>query len=342
MTRAGALGRRRGAATQGQAMLLRRVFAAAACASHAQNLFAAAEGCSVSVAGLSYNLCPLAVDVSLCKPGATNDVMTCYNVGILRNVLSPCQGIPSPAVENLKTSLGLGCRVLGKLENPIIGPLGFGQGVMVTYTDGDPCGESGMKWSSSIKVVCDPNAVEPRLESAATDSKCNYAFTVVSRYGCPMPAAAASLPQMGMGLRGPPAGQPRYSLEGEIEEHVHGLSCPSNLLSMLLMIAAVYLGAGSYYKMQVMGITEFPDFIPHIGFWLGYPSLVMDGIDWASLMLTNGAIRLTGGEARTTTQWRERAQPHADRRNAHRDTFAFFVPPPEPKFKATAGASSAS
>merc|ERR1719213_1527430 len=106
---------------------------------------------------------------------------------------------------------------------------------------------------------------------------------------------------------------------------------PTQTLTWLLTLAVVYLVLGWYYKSQVLGLTRFPDFIPHIGFWQSYPGLVRDGVKLCVSQVTGGDVSSSagGGGAPAAGPWAEKTRPHKDKRNAERDTFAYFIPPEE-------------
>lgn len=97
-------------------------------------------------------------------------------------------------------------------------------------------------------------------------------------------------------------------------EHLGKHGVGSGMLLDILMIALVYLGVGSAYKYQTMGARGI-DMIPHIGFWMEYPKLVSDGMNY-SMMIVGGWIgqpSLKGGGG---------YQPVG----SDRDTFSHFEP----------------
>jgi len=70
----------------------------------------------------------------------------------------------------------------------------------------------------------------------------------------------------------------------------------------VIIFAIIYLLVGSFIKYQMMGASGI-NIIPHVGFWLDYPQLVLDGVTY-SRMLLDGAMgkparrdfeELTGG-----------------------------------------------
>jgi len=67
-------------------------------------------------------------------------------------------------------------------------------------------------------------------------------------------------------------------------EHLGRHGVGSGMLLDVLMIALVYLGVGSAYKYQTMGSRGI-DMIPHVGFWMEYPTLVSDGVKYAIMVV---------------------------------------------------------
>merc|ERR1712087_342289 len=67
-------------------------------------------------------------------------------------------------------------------------------------------------------------------------------------------------------------------------EHIDKPGVASMLLRSALMVAMLYVGIGSAIKYQSMGARGI-DMIPHLGFWLEYPSLVVDGIAYAQFVI---------------------------------------------------------
>jgi len=68
-------------------------------------------------------------------------------------------------------------------------------------------------------------------------------------------------------------------------EHIGTHGAAETLLRGIIMIGIVYLGAGCFYKYQSMGATGM-DMIPHLGFWREYPSLVVDGVKYAIVLVS--------------------------------------------------------
>mmetsp|Transcript_117393 Transcript_117393/g.191088 ORF Transcript_117393/g.191088 Transcript_117393/m.191088 type:complete len:367 (-) Transcript_117393:73-1173(-) len=96
-------------------------------------------------------------------------------------------------------------------------------------------------------------------------------------------------------------------------EHLGNRGNAQTLLRHLIEIALIYLALGALYKNQVLGASGM-DMIPHISFWMEYPQLVMDGVNYAKLFLTGSA---GGGNFGGGFEPLGRAE---------RDTFAQFEP----------------
>jgi len=71
-------------------------------------------------------------------------------------------------------------------------------------------------------------------------------------------------------------------------EHITEYGKASALLRGFILYALFYLGVGSFIKYQAMGARGL-DMIPHIGFWVGFPSLVNDGIIY-TMMIVSGFL----------------------------------------------------
>jgi hypothetical protein len=67
-------------------------------------------------------------------------------------------------------------------------------------------------------------------------------------------------------------------------EHITDKHSSSDLLRHIMEISLVYLLIGVVYKHQALGATGV-DMIPHIGFWMEYPKLVMDGFEHSKVVL---------------------------------------------------------
>lgn len=258
----------------------------------------AAEDCKVSTPDWTYDLCPLnqEPDLSFCKPGGFEGTQACYLLATARAAQVPCPGVQGAVVETLSTGLGQGCRVLGQLQGRTVTPDPGGGGASWTYGIGDSCGK-GSHWTTTVRLLCDRHATGPaKLVGVQATGQCTYTFDLVSQYACPT--------ELGLLVR---------------TEHAFGH--PTVVLILLLVVAAAYLAAGSYYKAQVLGFVSFPDYIPHIGFWRAYPGLVLDGVKYASSMISGGSTPSFAEEQRCLS-----GQHHTDRTNVFRDTFSNFVP----------------
>lgn len=110
-------------------------------------------------------------------------------------------------------------------------------------------------------------------------------------------------------------------------EHLDHTGVCSTLLRGVLMAAAVYLVGGSLYKNQALGASGL-DMIPHIGFWMEYPSLVHDGVRYAAsfcsdLLSSGGPVGLLMGSHDEASG---AGGVFGRRRGPDRDTFANFEP----------------
>jgi len=96
-------------------------------------------------------------------------------------------------------------------------------------------------------------------------------------------------------------------------ENINRPGVASALLRGVFMCALLYLGVGCLYKYQNMGSRGI-DMIPHIGFWMEYPQLVLDGIQYSMAFLTGlvGQPRSSGFQSVGGV--------------SDRDTFAHFEP----------------
>ncbi|CAK9047408.1 unnamed protein product [Durusdinium trenchii] len=64
-------------------------------------------------------------------------------------------------------------------------------------------------------------------------------------------------------------------------EHIDHYGAASGLLRGIIEVAIVYLVCGAIYNYQMQGARGI-HLIPHVGFWMNYPSLVMDGVKYAT------------------------------------------------------------
>jgi len=99
-------------------------------------------------------------------------------------------------------------------------------------------------------------------------------------------------------------------------EHLDHRGAASDLLRGLIIVAVVYFCVGSAYKHHALGAQGL-DMIPHVGFWVEYPNLVMDGVKYASAFITE----LIGGRPASPM-----GMPGGSLAGADRDTFANFTP----------------
>lgn len=101
-------------------------------------------------------------------------------------------------------------------------------------------------------------------------------------------------------------------------EHLGNRYVATELLRSVLLLAFAYLACGCAYKYQAMGARGM-DMIPNIGFWMEYPKLVADGVQYA--MITGGELLGTGGAGRY-----QASPPPGFSSRADRDSFANFEP----------------
>lgn len=101
-------------------------------------------------------------------------------------------------------------------------------------------------------------------------------------------------------------------------EHIDHYGAATGLLRGIIEVGVVYLICGAIYNYQAKGARGI-QLIPHVGFWMDYPALVMDGVQYAMQLVSQH----TGQSA-----------PHSFSESggfqtlgaAERDTFANFEP----------------
>ncbi|CAE8680408.1 unnamed protein product [Polarella glacialis] len=91
--------------------------------------------------------------------------------------------------------------------------------------------------------------------------------------------------EMGRGL---PGVQSELSRDVYLAEHLSNQFAASDLLRTVVIFGVIYLAVGSFIKYQTNGASGI-NMIPHVGFWVEYPALVVDGIAY-SKMLLDGAM----------------------------------------------------
>lgn len=101
-------------------------------------------------------------------------------------------------------------------------------------------------------------------------------------------------------------------------EHLEDRHVAAELFRSIVLLLAVYFGGGSLYKYSALGATGM-DAIPHVGFWMEYPSLVNDGVTYFK-MLVNECM---GGRPSGAGDSMGR---QAGGHGADRDTFSTFEP----------------
>lgn len=108
-------------------------------------------------------------------------------------------------------------------------------------------------------------------------------------------------------------------------ENIERRDAASGLLRGALELGIVYLIVGCVYKSQVLGAKGI-EMIPHIGFWMEYPQLVTDGIQY-TLQLAAGMFggQVPGGGMLGAGSGRSGFEP-IGKRGTDRDTFGNFEP----------------
>lgn len=104
-------------------------------------------------------------------------------------------------------------------------------------------------------------------------------------------------------------------------EHLENYGMATSMLRGILELAAIYLIVGCGYKYYATGAVGM-DMIPHISFWMEYPALMMDGVQYAKNAFGAGdgfASGASGGGA-------SRAGFEPIRSSSERDSFASFEP----------------
>jgi hypothetical protein len=103
-------------------------------------------------------------------------------------------------------------------------------------------------------------------------------------------------------------------------EHLEERDAAATLLRNVIEIAVVYLIIGVAYKHQALGARGV-DMIPHIGFWMEYPQLVRDGIEYTRQLAGDVVGMDFSSEARTYAGGGFEPMGRGER-----DTFAHFEP----------------
>lgn len=104
-------------------------------------------------------------------------------------------------------------------------------------------------------------------------------------------------------------------------EHITQRNSATNLMRGILGFGAIYLIVGSAMKYNMEGARGI-DMLPHIGFWMEYPKLVMDGVQYSKMIAytymgqSPGGISYSGSAGFTEI-------------GAERDTFSTFQPSKE-------------
>jgi len=127
-----------------------------------------------------------------------------------------------------------------------------GQGVQITYSDGDDCILGS--WQSVVTVKCDPNADGVGEIVEADSGECWYRIAINSKYGCGKDVSDGS----------DGSGDP-----GETAALV--------ILLVLLFCVIGYFAIGVVYQMKVKDAATPREYIIHNEFWCALPSLIKDG-----------------------------------------------------------------
>ncbi|CAJ1398809.1 unnamed protein product [Effrenium voratum] len=97
-------------------------------------------------------------------------------------------------------------------------------------------------------------------------------------------------------------------------EHIDHYGAAWGLLRGIIEVALIYLACGAIYKHQTMGARGV-QMIPHLGFWMDYPNLVVDGVKYAQMMVSQST-----GQKSSSGGFMPLGMP------AERDSFADFEP----------------
>lgn len=124
-----------------------------------------------------------------------------------------------------------------------------GEGLQVTYENGEDCNTNGQKRSSVITLQCDPNEPEGIIDTVEAKD-CHYVFTFRSALACGKPVSG------GGGA-------------GETAALV--------ILILLLVAVVVYFAAGAVFQKKVKGAQTPRELIIHGDFWCALPGMVVDG-----------------------------------------------------------------
>eukprot|EP00439_Symbiodinium_sp_Y106_P022468 s4335_g2.t1 len=98
-------------------------------------------------------------------------------------------------------------------------------------------------------------------------------------------------------------------------EHIENYGAATGLLRGVIELGLIYLVCGALYKYQIHGAQGL-QLIPHLEFWMDYPALVADGVQYSKVLLSQ--FGGGGGKADGFESF-----PPAP---AERDTFANFEP----------------
>lgn len=143
---------------------------------------------------------------------------------------------------------------------------GVGQGVVVSYSDGDGC--TGGKRSAKIYVSCSASA-DPGFFYKVEEGTCNSVLYMWSASGC-----GKEVPYEGSGAEGSGSGSKKGG----------GIGAGGIILILLCVGVVVYLVGGAIFQWKVRGATTPKEMVPNREFWASIPSLVKDGV----LFITHG------------------------------------------------------
>ena len=150
-----------------------------------------------------------------------------------------------------------------------IDPEDPGEGVTLTYSNGDVCLDSFTPRKVVYNLYCDDGITE--LDSAEEDPKCVYNFNFYTKYACPK------------------------SRTGKVITSKN-LSWGSIFLIGLLVSLVLYCVLGTYLNYKNGENQSISESIPNKDFWVELPSLVFTGIHFSLSKSLECINRLRGKE----------------------------------------------
>jgi len=141
----------------------------------------------------------------------------------------------------------------------------------------------------TLGAIATPNTMSgAQLQSAPSSSQANKGWSLSGQVRGDVGIWENDLNRLGNELsQGLPGIESELSRDVYYAEHLGQFGSAQSLLRVVIIFAVIYLAVGSFIKYQMMGSSGI-NVIPHIGFWLDYPQLVMDGVAY-SKMLIDGA-----------------------------------------------------